>query len=75
MLPFTRLPPLVAIVGPSEIKYVVHIASTNVETKLLFSLNTLGYIAFDVLGNLNCLEERLLWYADLTWFSRHPSCY
>jgi hypothetical protein len=39
--------------------------------KLLSSLNTLGYIEFDVLGNLSYLEEKLYTYADLPWLSRH----
>jgi len=55
----------------AKIKHVIHFASTNDELKLLPSLNTSGYIDFDVLCNLNCLEERLFRYADFSWFSRH----
>ena len=44
----------------SKIKYVIHIANANDELKLLFSLNTLGYIEFVVFCNLNCLEDRLV---------------
>ena len=51
--------------------YVVHDASKNDELKLLSSLNTLGYIDFDVLCNLSSLEEKLFACADLPWFSRH----
>jgi hypothetical protein len=39
--------------------------------KLLSSLNTFGYIEFDVLGNLSYLEEKLYTYADLPWLSKH----
>jgi hypothetical protein len=41
------------------------------ELKLLYSLNTLGYIEFDVLCNLNNLEEKLSFSADLPWLSKH----
>jgi hypothetical protein len=47
------------------IKHVIHIASANDELKLLYSLNTLGYIEFGVFCNLNCLEDRLVRYDDL----------
>ena len=39
--------------------------------KLLSSLNTLGYIEFDVLCNVSYLEEKLNAYADFLWLSRH----
>ena len=44
----------------AEIKHAIHIASANDELKLLSSLNTLGYIEFEVFCNLNCLENRLV---------------
>jgi hypothetical protein len=34
-------------------------------------LNTLGYIEFNVLCNLNNLEEKLSFSADLPWLSKH----
>jgi hypothetical protein len=40
------------------------------ELKLLSSLNTLGYIEFDVLCNLNNLEKKLSFSADLSWLSK-----
>ena len=43
----------------SENKHVIHIATKIDEFKLLSSLHTLGYIEFDVLCNLDCLEESL----------------
>ena len=46
-------------------KHVIHIATKTDEFKLLSSLYTLGYIEFDVLCNLDCLEESLFKYADL----------
>jgi hypothetical protein len=52
-------------------KHVIHIATKIDEFKLLSSLHTLGYIEFDVLCNLDCLEESLFKYADLPWFSKH----
>mgnify|MGYP003703418125 CR=1 FL=1 len=42
-----------------EFKHVIHIASENEELKLLSSLNTWGYIQFDDLCPLNCLEKKL----------------
>jgi hypothetical protein len=47
------------------------ITSVHDEMKLLSSLNTLGYIEFDVLCNLNNLEEKLSFSADLPWLSKH----
>jgi hypothetical protein len=41
------------------------------ELKLLSSLNTLGYIKFDILCNLNNLEEKLSFSADLPWLYKH----
>jgi hypothetical protein len=35
------------------------------------SLNTWGYSEFDVLYNLNYLDEKLYAYADFSWLSRH----
>ena len=46
-------------------KHVIHIATKTDEFKLLYSLHTLGYIEFDVLCNLDCLEESLFKYVDL----------
>jgi hypothetical protein len=47
------------------------ITSVNDELKLLSSLNTLGYIEFDVLCNLNNLEEKLFFSIDFSWLSKH----
>jgi hypothetical protein len=52
-------------------KHVIPIASAHDEQNLLSSLHTLGYIEFDDLCNLDCLEERIFTYADLSWLSRH----
>ena len=41
----------------AENKHVIHIATKTDEFKLLSSLHTLGYIKFNVLCNLDCLEE------------------
>lgn len=43
-----------------EFKHVIHIASENEELKLLSSLNTWGYIQFDDLCPLNCLEKKTI---------------
>ena len=51
----------------AENRHFLHIGS-DVEELKLFSLNTLGYIDFDVWCNLNYLEEKLFAYADLPWF-------
>ena len=48
----------------AEIKHVIHMANANDELKLLSSLNTLGYIEFEVFCNLNYLENRLVQYAN-----------
>jgi hypothetical protein len=47
------------------------ITSVHDELKLLSSLNTLGYIEFDVLCNLNNLEEKLSFSVELPWLSKH----
>jgi hypothetical protein len=47
------------------------ITSVHDEMKLLSSLNTLGYIKFDVLCNLNNLEEKLSFSADFPWLSKY----
>jgi hypothetical protein len=47
------------------------ITSVHDELKLLYFLNTLGYIEFDVLCNLNNLEEKLSFSAKLPWLSKH----
>jgi hypothetical protein len=55
----------------AETKHVMDIVSANDEQKLLSSLHTLGCIEFDVLCNLDCLEEQLSKYTDLPCFSKH----
>src|SRR6185369_10279475 len=55
----------------AEFTNAIHVASDTDEMILLSSLQTLGYIEFDVLCNLSDLEEKLFVYADLPWFSRH----
>jgi hypothetical protein len=55
----------------AENGHVIHNASDVDELKLISSLNTLGYIEFDVLCNLSYLEEKLYTHADLPWLSRH----
>jgi len=55
----------------AENKYVIHNASDIDELQLLSSLNTLGYIEFDDLCNLNYLEKKLYAYAELPWWFRH----
>jgi hypothetical protein len=47
------------------------ITSVHDELKLLSSLNTLGYIEFDVLCNLNNLEDKLPFSTDLPWLSKY----
>ena len=55
----------------AENKHVMHVASKNDELHLLSSLHTLGYIEFDDLCNLDCLEERIFAYVDSPWLPRH----
>ena len=55
----------------AENRHVIHNASDVDELKLMSSLNTLGYIEFDVLCNLKYSEEKLYTYANLPWFARH----
>jgi hypothetical protein len=55
----------------TENRHVIHNASDVDELKLMSSLNTLGYIDFNILCNLNYLEEKLYAYADFPWLSRH----
>jgi hypothetical protein len=47
------------------------ITSVHNKLKLLSSLNTFGYIEFDILCNLNNLEEKLSFSAYLPWLSKH----
>ena len=47
------------------------ITSAQDELKLLSSLDTLGYIEFDVLCNRSCLEERLFANSELSWLSHN----
>jgi hypothetical protein len=55
----------------AENKLVMHVSSRLDELHLLSSLHTLGYIEFDDLCNLDCLEERIFAHADLPCLSRH----
>jgi hypothetical protein len=55
----------------AEIRIFNPITSVHDKLKLLSSLNTLGYIEFDVLCNLSNLEEKLYFSADLPWLSKH----
>ncbi|KAL5676716.1 hypothetical protein ACJX0J_012847, partial [Zea mays] len=47
------------------------ITSVHDELKLLSSLNTIAYIEFDVLCNLNNLEEKLSFIAYFPWTTKH----
>jgi hypothetical protein len=58
-------------VNCAEIRTFNSITSVHDELKLLSSLNTLGYIEFDVLCNLNNLDEKLSFSSDLSWLSKH----
>jgi hypothetical protein len=49
----------------SKIRIFNSITSVHDELKLLSSLNTLGYVEFDVLCNLNNLEDKLSFSANL----------
>ena len=54
-----------------ENKFFLPIISAQDELKLLSSLNTLGYIEFDVLCNLSCLEDKLFANSELSWLSHN----
>jgi hypothetical protein len=54
-----------------EIRTCNTITSVHDELKLLSYLNTLASIEFDVLCNLNNLEEKLSFIADFSWTSKH----
>jgi hypothetical protein len=58
-------------VNCGEIRTFNPITSVHDEPKLLSSLNTLGYIEFDVLCNLNNLEEKLSFSPDFPWLSKN----
>ena len=55
----------------AENKHFIPITSVHDELKLTASSNTLGYIEFDVLYNLNNLKEKLSFSADLSCLSRN----
>jgi hypothetical protein len=59
----------------AEIRTFNLITSVHDELKLLSFLNTLGHIEFDVLCNLNNLEEKLPFSVDFPCLSKHISCY
>jgi hypothetical protein len=52
-------------------KIFLPIACAQDELKLLSSLYILGYIEFDVLCNLNCLEKKLFQNSSLPCFDRY----
>jgi hypothetical protein len=54
-----------------EIRTFNPITIVHDELKLLSSWNTLGYIKFDILCNLNNLAEKLSFTADFPWLSKH----
>jgi hypothetical protein len=54
-----------------DIRIFNPITSVHDELKLLSSLNTLGYVEFDVLYNLNNLQEKRSFSVDLPWLSKH----
>jgi hypothetical protein len=51
----------------AENKLVMHVASKGDVLHLLSFLHTFGYIEFNDLCNLYCLEERIFAHADLPW--------
>jgi hypothetical protein len=51
-----------------KIKCFIPITCAHDEQQLFSSLNTLSYIEFDILCNLNCLEERLFAYPEFVMF-------
>jgi hypothetical protein len=55
----------------AEIRIFNSITSVHDELKLLYSSDALGYFQFDVLCNLNNLEEKLSFSTDLPWISKH----
>jgi hypothetical protein len=55
----------------AENNIFVPITSAHDELKLLSSLNTLGYIEFDMLCNLNCLEDALFACSKLIHLHNH----
>jgi hypothetical protein len=55
----------------AENKLVMHVSSKSDELHLLYSFHTLGYIEFDDLCNLDCLEEKIFSYADLQRLSKY----
>jgi hypothetical protein len=60
----------------AENNIFVPITSAHDELKLLSSLNTLGYIEFGMLCNLNCLEDTLFTCSKLTCLHNHTYyCY
>jgi hypothetical protein len=58
-------------VNCAEIRTFNPITSVHDELKLLSSFNTLGYIEFDVLCNLNNLAEKLSFTAGFRWLCKH----
>jgi hypothetical protein len=55
----------------ADIKQAIHISNTTDELELSSLLHTLGYIEFDVLCNLDCLDNIISKYANLPWLFKH----
>jgi len=55
-------------------KQLLPVATKQDELKLLYSLNTLGYIEFDTMCALSSLEEKFK-CAELAWLSMYISLY
>ena len=51
-------------------KYFIPIDNQNAEIRLLSSLNTLGYIEFDIPCNLNTLKKKLFMNPELPCLAR-----
>jgi hypothetical protein len=55
----------------AEIKYLVHVTCHTNELNLLSSLDTLGYIKYDVPCDLNIVEKRMFCQTKLSLLTRN----
>jgi hypothetical protein len=55
----------------AEIKHLIHVTYDSYELNLLYSLDTFGYIEYDVPCDLNIVEKRMFYQTNLPLLTRN----
>jgi hypothetical protein len=55
----------------AEIKHLIHVTCDTNELNLLYSLDTFGYIEYDVPCDLNIIEKRMFCQTNLSLLTRN----